>query len=217
MIGYRPTHSENSAISECPRRGRRREEAGKESSVRPPTLRRNRFERRAGKYYSFRTRSYSKSREGGFPWERRSRASRNIRVESESRRYTWKKPERCSPMHRKDGEKCRITSGQDGVFTRRRRPLPPPSLGGADDEKRRCDAFGTSEVKVSREWPRKITAEKKGEEKKNERDDVSLVSKFETPLAPLRDYSPLLRCSFFRPVRPICRLRRKKQSLFVSR
>lgn len=84
-----------------------------------------------------------------------------------------------------------------------------------EDVGRWCDTLGTSEVKVSGGWPRKITRKKRRKEK-NEHNDVSLVSKFETSRT---DYSLLLRCSFSRFVHPICRcrLRRKKQSLFVSR
>jgi len=114
-------------------------------------------------------------------------------------------------MHRKDDEKCRVTSGQNGVFMRRR-ALPPPSDGGAGRRGRRCNAFSTSEVKVSREWPRKITA-KKREKEKNERYDVSLVSKFETPL---RDHL-LSVVPSFASSRPVCRLYSGRNKVYSFR
>lgn len=87
----RPTHSGNRRYPQCPRIAGGK----KESSARPPTLRRNRFERRASisAVYSFRTRTHAASRRV-IPWERRSRASRNIREGRSEETRDREKPER---------------------------------------------------------------------------------------------------------------------------
>lgn len=143
---------------------------------------------------------------GEFPWERRSCASRNIREEGRRRCETAKNPR--GSIRQEDGEKCRVTSGQNGVFTRER-PLPSSTTASRTRTSvRRWYFGGESFSRVAEE-----NYDKK--KKKNEHDDVSLVSKFETPRT---DYSPLLRWSlvrFVHLIRPICR--REKQSLFVSR
>lgn len=126
-------------------------------------------------------------------------------------------------MHREDGGRRKVSRhvGTGRSFFTWQRPLPsPPSSDDDDDDDVADEDVGATRRYFGGESFTRVTEEnydKKKErekEKENEHDNVSLISKFET----LRtDYSLLLRCSFSRFVCPICRLRRKKQSLFVSR
>lgn len=131
---------------------RRREER----ELRPSTSRRNRFERRANKRRIFLSYAYMQQ-VGEFPWERRSCESRNIREEGQRR---------CEGP-RKSREARYVKRTVKSVASRRGRT---EFLRGSDHYRRRRrrhrerghrrDA-GTSVVKVSRGWPRKMTAKRR--------------------------------------------------------
>lgn len=88
MIGQAPNRSGN---RRCGTRRPRNEEGKKESSVRPPTSRRNRFEptaRLSERSSSFVLLSYTRAcgAARGFPWERRSRRAECVREEGNDER-----------------------------------------------------------------------------------------------------------------------------------
>lgn len=210
MIGQTDRPTPGSGGIQCPRIVREK----KESSARPSTLRRNRFERHAGKHYSFRTRACGKvgwvpvgtviTRELEYPGEKREEGE------------TTKNPR--ASIYEEDGGRRKVShhveAGRSFFYV-------AAAITVATDDSADYDDVVDEDVGVTRwyfggESFTRVTEEnyKKKRKEKNEHNDVSLVSKFETSRT---DYSLLLRCSFSRFVHPICRLRRKKQSLFVSR
>lgn len=171
--------------------------------------------RRAGKHHLFsRVRAHTASRRVPVGTAI-AHKSEYIRVESESRRYLAKNPRDPRTHTGKTVKSVASRPGRteflrgDGHYRSAERPTAAPSTTGAGEAasvRRVRYLGGESFTRVAEENYGKKKEERGRGEGKNEQDDVSLsfsvVSKFEPPLAPLRDYSPTLGRSF---VRPICR------------